>query len=217
MRWENDHLAYDWYGRDLPKNIELGSNVYIESSSVFAAFLSQMQPALVMGEGSGIYHLASIDTGPSARIQVGAYTCLNSTNVVCDEVITIGAHCLFAWGTVITDSLIPVPGDVERRRRVMHDMSADPLRKLRPMAGTSPVTIGDNVWVGFDSVVAGGVEIGRGAIVGCKTLVTEDIPPYAVVVGNPYRILRFLEPDDDEEARLVVLREFGLLQPATNA
>ena len=42
MRWENDHLAYDWYGRDLPKNIELGSNVYIESSSVFAAFLSQM-------------------------------------------------------------------------------------------------------------------------------------------------------------------------------
>lgn len=84
------------------------------------------------------------------------------------------------------------------------------------MTNSKPETICDNVWVGFDSVITGGAEIGRGAIIGCKTLVAENIPPYAVVVGNPCRILRFLEPDDTEEARLAALREFGISPPVTS-
>jgi acetyltransferase-like isoleucine patch superfamily enzyme len=75
------------------------------------------------------------------------------------------------------------------------------------------VCIEDNVWVGFDSVVMGGVTIGRGAIVGCKTVISEDIPPYAIVVGNPPRIIRFLEADDDEASRCAALEEFGLPAP----
>jgi len=84
-----------------------------------------------------------------------------------------------------------------------------------PMTDSKPVTICDNVWVGFDSVITGRVEIGRGAIFGCKTLLTENITPYAVVVGNPGRILRFLEPDDTEEARTTALQKFGISPPVT--
>jgi len=210
MTWSNDHLAYDWFHRDLPRNIEMGPNVYIESSYVFAAFFSEMRPALIMEEGSGAYDLSAIVTGPRGRISIGAFTCLNSTTLVCEQKISIGAHCLFAWGTVVTDGVLPTPGEVEPRRHAMSETGADPIRRLRPMSKIKPVTIGDNVWIGFDSVAAGGVEIGRGAIIGCKTLITENIPAYAVVVGNPCRILRFLEPDDTEDARTAALREFGV-------
>jgi acetyltransferase-like isoleucine patch superfamily enzyme len=63
------------------------------------------------------------------------------------------------------------------------------------------VTLEDNVWLGFDSVVLPGVTLGRGAIVGCKTIVTGDVAPYDVVVGDPMRVVRRLDPDDTREAR----------------
>jgi len=57
------------------------------------------------------------------------------------------------------------------------------------------------VWVGFDSVILPGVTIGRGSIIGSKTIVEEDVPAYSIVVGNPARLVRRLEPDDTESAR----------------
>jgi acetyltransferase-like isoleucine patch superfamily enzyme len=217
MSFTNDHLSWDWFQRPLPANIRLGENVYIESSYAFAAFHSQMPQALVMGDGAGAYDLSSLATGPCGRIRVGAYTCLNSSNLIAEESIAIGAHCLFAWGTVVTDSTMPKPGSASLRRIVMREIGSDPMRRLRPLSRISPVRIEDNVWVGFDSVITGGVTIGRGAIVGCKTVVAEDVPPYAVMVGNPCRLVRVLEPDDDEESRQAALREFGLPSLARTA
>jgi len=204
------NLAHDWFPRPLPENIELGPNVYIETSYIFSAFFSTRQPGLIMEEGSGAYGLAWIATGPRAGVKIGAYTCLNGGGLISDEAIEIGAHCLFAWGTIVTDLTTPRPEEIGRRRRALIDITNDPSRRLRPMADTKPVHIADNVWVGFDSVIAGGVSIGRGAVVGCKTVITENIPPYAVVVGNPCRIVRYLEPDDSEDVRMAALREFGL-------
>src|SRR5437868_6671583 len=103
MIWRNDHLKYDWFHRALPVNAHFGPNVYIESSYVFAGFFSEQQPGIVMGEASGLYDLSSVVAGPNAHITIGPYTCLNSSNVVCQHSIQIGAHCLIAWGTVITD------------------------------------------------------------------------------------------------------------------
>lgn len=53
------------------------------------------------------------------------------------------------------------------------------------------VTIGHDVWIGEQAMVAPGVTIGDGAIIGARTLVLEDVPPYAVVVGHPGRVLRY--------------------------
>jgi acetyltransferase-like isoleucine patch superfamily enzyme len=208
MKWTNDHLAHDWFPGVLPENIELGANVYIESSYVFAAFFSQARPGLVMREGSGAYDLTSFVTGPRARITVGAYTCLNTVNLIAEDTITIGDHCLFAWGSVVTDARVPRPGEIAQGRK-WAGTAADPLRRLHPTQ-CAPVHIAGNVWVGFDSVIMGGVSIGRGAVIGCKTVITQDVLPYAVVVGNPSRVVRFLEPDDDENARAAALREFAL-------
>lgn len=54
-----------------------------------------------------------------------------------------------------------------------------------------PVTIGDDVWIGYRVILQPGVTIGRGAIIGAGAVVTRDVPPYAVVAGVPARVLRF--------------------------
>lgn len=54
------------------------------------------------------------------------------------------------------------------------------------------VKIGNDVWIGMNScIIPGGVKIGNGAVIGSGTVVTKDVPDYAVVVGNPSRILKY--------------------------
>ena len=57
------------------------------------------------------------------------------------------------------------------------------------LRGTDQVEIGEDVWIGFGAVVLSGVTVGRGAIVAAGAVVTKDVPPYAIVGGNPARIL----------------------------
>ena len=53
-----------------------------------------------------------------------------------------------------------------------------------------PIVIGDDVWIGGHVIVLPGVHIGTGAIVGAGAVVTKDVPDYAVVGGNPARIIK---------------------------
>ena len=53
------------------------------------------------------------------------------------------------------------------------------------------VEIGSDVWVGSDVIILEGVEIGNGAIIGAGAVVTKSVPAYAIVVGNPAKIIRF--------------------------
>ena len=65
---------------------------------------------------------------------------------------------------------------------------------LKPMQ--RPVRIGAGCWVGDNITILEGVEIGDGAIVGAGAVVTKSIPPYAVAVGNPARVIRYRYPDE---------------------
>lgn len=53
------------------------------------------------------------------------------------------------------------------------------------------IIIGNDVWIGTDATILGGVQIGNGAVIGARAVVTKDVPPYAVVVGNPARIVKY--------------------------
>ena len=52
------------------------------------------------------------------------------------------------------------------------------------------LVIGNDVWIGRESVIMPGVKIGDGAIVAAYSVVTKDVPPYAVVGGNPARLIK---------------------------
>lgn len=60
-----------------------------------------------------------------------------------------------------------------------------------------PVVIEDDVWVGCHAIILKGVTIGRGAIVGAGAVVTKNVPPYAIVGGNPARVIRYRFSEDD--------------------
>lgn len=54
-----------------------------------------------------------------------------------------------------------------------------------------PIVVDDEVWIGTGTYIFSGVTIGKGAIIAAGALVTKDVPPYAIVGGNPARIIRF--------------------------
>lgn len=61
------------------------------------------------------------------------------------------------------------------------------------------IIIGDDVWIGFSSIILSGVSVGQGAIIAAGSVVTKDIPPYAIVGGVPARIIKYrFEPQTIE-------------------
>jgi len=81
----------------------------------------------------------------------------------------------------------------------MHPANTFPLRTLllRPEGGNvdavtgGGVSIGNDVWVGARAIILSGVTVGDGAVIGAGAVVTRSVPPYAIVAGNPARLLRY--------------------------
>lgn len=59
-----------------------------------------------------------------------------------------------------------------------------------------PITVGSNCWFGSNVTVCGGVTIGEGCVIGAGSVVTKDIPPHSLAVGNPCRVLREITEKD---------------------
>ncbi|MCB1113643.1 MAG: CatB-related O-acetyltransferase [Chlamydiia bacterium] len=64
------------------------------------------------------------------------------------------------------------------------------------------IVVGNDVWIGYDAFIRGGVTIGDGAIVAAKSVVTKDVPPYAIVAGNPARVVK-MRFDEETVKRLL--------------
>lgn len=188
-------LDYDWYPGSVPPNVKLGRDVYIDTTYAFAAFHSKVENAMVLGDRSGAYSRSSFIVGPAGKIVIGNSTIVNAAYIVCEDRVEVGSHCLLAWGAFITDSW-PESGMTPGERSAAVVASARDPRRTFPRVGGRPVRIEDNVWVGFGSVIMPGVTLGRGCVIGSRTVISVDIPPYAVAVGDPVRIVRYLEPTD---------------------
>ena len=65
-----------------------------------------------------------------------------------------------------------------------------------------PCDIGHDVWIGTQAFIKRGIKIGNGAIIGAHAVVTKDVPDFAIVVGNPAKVIRYRFP---EEVRNIVL------------
>ena len=61
-------------------------------------------------------------------------------------------------------------------------------------ASRGDVVIGNDVWIGYGVLIVSGVTIGDGAVVGANAVVSKDVPPYAIVAGNPARVIRYRFP-----------------------
>lgn len=67
------------------------------------------------------------------------------------------------------------------------------------------ITVGNDVWIGFEATLLPGVKVGNGAVIAAKSVVAADVPDYAIVAGNPARVVRYRHPEGDI-VRLLALR-----------
>src|SRR6185436_3197350 len=192
-------LEWDWFPGIVPENVVLDDTAYVETTYSFQLFRSVAPDAVRMGHGASIYLGVMFDLGPKARMTIGAFTLMNGSRIICDSQITIGDYCLISWNTVLMDTY-RAPVEPGRRRPLLEEAVQRSPRRVEAEVPACPINIGNGVWIGFDSVVLPGVTIGDGAIVGARSVVTSDVPPYSIVAGNPARVIRQLDPEESSRA-----------------
>ncbi|UWQ19688.1 CatB-related O-acetyltransferase (plasmid) [Jannaschia sp. M317] len=108
----------------------------------------------------------------------------------------VGAFCSCAWNVTIGGANHDVS------RVTQHAFLYNPYDGIRPEGHPAPydrfagkITIGHDVWIGAGAAIMRGVSVGNGAVIAANAVVTRDVPPYAIVAGNPARILRSRFPD----------------------
>lgn len=75
---------------------------------------------------------------------------------------------------------------------ITEEHAMDVKQRLEGLEYTHPVTIGDNVWICTGAIVLPGVTIGANSVIGAGSVVTKDIPPNSLAVGNPCKVIRNL-------------------------
>jgi acetyltransferase-like isoleucine patch superfamily enzyme len=114
-----------------------------------------------------------------SEIIIGNDCNLNGTMIHSNISVNIGDYCMFGPGTKIVDN-------------DSHRISLDIIERRKP-AVRIPISIGNNVWVGMNSLILKGVNIGENSIVAAYSVVTKDVPKNVIVGGNPARIIKQIE------------------------
>lgn len=141
---------------------------------------------------------------------LGCNSYINNNSFVRDSRTRIGKFCSIAPNVNIGTSSHPT-----------HFLTTSPIsyRDIGTITGglvipddrkvsydnSKPVTIGNDVWIGLNAVIMDGVTIGDGAVIGAGAIVTKDIPPYAIALGVPARVVKY-RFDEKTIARLLRTR-----------
>jgi acetyltransferase-like isoleucine patch superfamily enzyme len=185
-------LPWDWYPGAIPDNVELDETAYIETTHSFAPCRSIAPVAVKLSRGASAYNDTVFDLGPQGRVRFGEYTLAVGVRFICDAEIEIGDYTMMSWNVVLMDTYRVSPEPARRRHELTRCALREP-RQFDAMVPARPIHIGANVWIGFDVCILPGVTIGEGAIIGARSVVKDDVAPYAVVAGNPARVIRYLE------------------------
>jgi acetyltransferase-like isoleucine patch superfamily enzyme len=113
--------------------------------------------------------------------------------------LRVGRYCSIADGVQVF-----LGGGHQTTWVSTYPFTAEPIRSFfpeladctYPIVTRGDVTIGHDVWLGSGAKIMSGCSIGHGAVVGAGAVVAHDVPPYAVVAGNPAAVRRFRFPDE---------------------
>lgn len=179
-------VARDLYIADDPRieqesrrAIELAADygtAYLEDTNAAGAVLQELIGDL--GEGVHIRPPLYVDYGHNLTIGEGTFINFGLTALDVAP-ITIGRNCQIATHVQLLTAWHPV----------------EPGPRRDGLEAASPITIGDNVWIGSGAIVLPGVSIGNNSVIGAGAVVTKDVPAGVVAVGNPARIIKSLDAE----------------------
>lgn len=120
----------------------------------------------------------AVTIGDPSRVSIGDFVSIHEyTYIGTMGEITIGDYVRIGAGcSIISDT---------------HNFEQRDILIKKQGASAQPVVISSNVWLGCQVTVLGGVTIGEGAIIGAGSVVTKDVPPYAIAMGVPCKVSRF--------------------------
>ncbi len=150
-------------------------------------------PGSLFGTGNRIINAANVRIGRGCFFQDSIYIRAGSNGrVTMGDRVAINSFCqLYGHGGItLGDDTQLGPNTIITTTH--HDYAGGLEEEFRP------VVIGRRVWVGASVTILSGVTIGDGAVIGAGAVVTRDIPPRAVAVGVPARVVRRLEDDGSE-------------------
>ncbi len=135
----------------------------------------------LLGQSEGAFVNPPFYCDYGDHIKVGKNFFANYNCTILDvATVTIGDNCQIAPNVAIYTAGHPVHPDT---RNTMYEYGI-------------PVTIGDNVWIGGNTVICPGVNIGDNAVIGAGSVVTKDIPAWSIAAGNPCRVIRKITEAD---------------------
>jgi acetyltransferase-like isoleucine patch superfamily enzyme len=128
----------------------------------------------------GTYIARGVEIGRGTRINERSYL----------ERCTIGCYCAIGGRLVVRSG-----NHHMQFLNIEEDLQVRTLGAASVLSPYEPVTIGHGVWIGDSVVVCPGVRIGNGAVIGAGSVVTKDVPAYAIAAGNPARFIRWRYPE----------------------
>ncbi len=157
------------------RELAIGRHVFIDERAVL--FQRKNGGPILLGDGVCIYRDAILETGAGGRLQLEPGVSIHprcQINAYVSE-IRIGRDAMLAPGCAL------YPYD--------HGTRADQPIKRQPLSSKGPIFIGEGAWLGYGTVVLGGVSVGKGAVIGAGSVVTRDIPDGAIAHGVPARVV----------------------------
>lgn len=119
----------------------------------------------------------------SGSIKLGYGTTLGYNNFLHGN-IEVGKYCQFGADVAIHSTNHPTSYLSTYINKNLFDGALSNLKEIKT------ILIGNDVWIGHNAIVVGGVNIGNGAIVASGSVVTKDVPPYSIVAGVPAKVVR---------------------------
>jgi len=157
-------------------DLRLGTHVFMDDRVVI---IQRKQGGPVeLGNRVCIYRDVIIETGPGGSLTVGSDSSIHPRCQINAFVspIAIGS------GVMIAASCALYSYD--------HGFLPDQTIRKQPLQSKGPIIIEDDAWLGYGTIVLGGVRIGKGAAIGAGSVVIRDIPDGAIAVGNPARVVK---------------------------
>ena len=156
--------------------LQRGANVFIGDRTVI--FQDRDGGEVVLSDRVHLYGDTYIQTGDAGTVAIGSDTHIQprcqfssyKAPITIGSKVQIAPECAFY--------------------SYAHGIAPDRPIKEQPLTTKGGITIEDDVWLGYRTIVLDGVSIGRGAVVGAGSVVTKSIPPGAIAVGAPARVVK---------------------------